>query len=108
MQPVSGPIARPREAQGSNLTVGDAGEEHLTIDLRKSASRATDVTAGELGARREQPPGSSQPGLFVEHVTPRAPGDLRPLHRPLAVSDPPSALTAEQDQKEPSDPSPGS
>ena len=51
MQPVSGPIARPREAQGSNLTVGDAGEEHLTIDLRKSASYAIDVTAEELGAK---------------------------------------------------------
>jgi hypothetical protein len=40
-----------REAPGSNLTVGGAGEEHLTIDLQKSASRATDVTADELGRR---------------------------------------------------------
>ena len=43
MQPVSGPIAKPREAQGSNLTVGGAGEEHLTIDLRRSASNTADV-----------------------------------------------------------------
>jgi hypothetical protein len=27
------------------------GEEHLTIDLQKSANRATDVTADELGAK---------------------------------------------------------
>jgi hypothetical protein len=37
-------MARPREAQGEHLTMGGAGEEHLTIDLGKTASIVGGVT----------------------------------------------------------------
>src|SRR5215217_1145296 len=37
-------MARPREAQGEHLTMGGVGEEHLTIDIGRSANNPGGVT----------------------------------------------------------------